>query len=251
MNSPTLTKTVLTSLSLNELYELSKVRNITAIEGEIKKRLMSSDRDVYISVIDLLYNKKDEPSVKQWLDSVDIREGLNKAIPWKIGVIYDYRDQSPRIEKIAIIVGKPTAYMIKTGYFKPGWLTSEQTKLTMREVINRTGNPINGTITVVTEDSNLDQAIRKALVGAGTAEITTCTFLAPPTSSFKSYSNYLSDVEQKQIYPCRIKVGDFEHRLIDYPGNIATYHPQTFHVTISKSPEVFKLIALKKMLNIL
>ncbi len=250
MNFPTLTKTVLTLLSINELYELSKVRNITAVEGEIKKRLISSDRDIYISVIDLLYNKRDEPSVKQWLDSVDIREGLNRAIPWKIGAIYDYRDQSPRIEKIAIIVGKPTAYMIKTGYFKPSWLISEQNKLTMREVINRTGNSINSTISVVTADLGLDQAIRKALMGSAAAEITTCTFLAPPTSSFKSYSNYLSNTEHKQIYPCMIKVGDFEHKLIDYPGNIATYHPQTFHVTISKSPEVSKLIELKKMLNI-
>ena len=244
-----LTQTVLRSLSIQQLYELSKTRNLSVVEDEIQRRLLSSDRDVYIEVIDLLYEKRNEPNVKQWLDSYNVQKGLIGAIPWKIGVVYNYTDQSYRTDKVSIILGKPTAYMTNRKYFKPTWLNSSQSHLTLREVINRTGNPINNNISVITQDPNLDQKIRESLLNSDSAEITVCTFIPAPGTSFQSYSNPLPYGEHKQMYPCSIKIGDFEHRLIQYANDInVTY--QTFHVPISKSPEVEKLVILRKSLNI-
>jgi len=248
MNVPTLTETILKSLSIQQLYELSKVRNISAVEDEIARRLLFSDR--YIEVINLLYDKRNEPSVKQWLESNTVQQGLLGAIPWKIGVIYDYRDQSYRINRIEVIFGKPIPYTSAKGYFKPTWLNSSQTNLVLREVINRTGHPINNVISIVTNDPNLDQGIRNALLNGNTAEITICNFLPAPGTSIKSYSNPLPQGEQKQMYPCYIKVGNFEHKLIDYPGNIIAYNPQTFNVPIVKSPEIEKLLQLKLFYNL-
>lgn len=249
MNVPTLSETVLKTLSIQQLYDLSKVRDILDVENEIARRLLSSDN--YIDVIDLLYDKRNEQTVKRWLESYTIQQGLLGAIPWKIGVIYNYTDQSYRIHKIEVILGKPVPYTLPRGYFKPTWLTSSQTNLVLREVINQTGHPINNVISIVTTDTNLDQNIRNALLLSNTAEITICNFFPSPGTSIRSYSNPLPQGEQKQMYPCYIKVGNFEHKLIDYSGNIIAYNPQTFSVPIVKSPEVEKLLQLKLFYNLI
>jgi len=243
-----LTKYILHSLPIEQIYEVSKIESISAVEDEIERRLLSSNKNEYINTINLLYNKREEPVVKEWLNSPTIIRGLEGAIPWKIGVIYDYRDKSYRIQKINIIVGNPTAYMISNYYFKPSWLNSSKTKLTLREVINRTAPPINNVISLVTIDSTLDNNIRKALINNDTAEVTVCTFLSDDGSSFRSYDNYLPEAEAKQMYPCYIKIGSFEHKLIQIPNNIETY-PQTFTINIVKSPEVQKLIELQRLVS--
>lgn len=249
MSIPTLSNILLESLSINQLYNLSKKIHISRIEDEIESRLLSSDRNKYIEVIDLLYNKRNEPTVKQWLNSYRVQKGLVGAIPWKIGVVYDYRDQSYRTNKVSIIVGKPTAYMTSKGYFKPSWLESSQTNLTLREVINRTGKSINNTISIVTQNPDLDQNIRELLLNNNTAELTICTFLPAIGTVFNSYDMSLPYGENKQMYPCNIKIGNYEYDLIEYPEDPNIIR-QNFIVNISKSPEVKKLIQLRQYLNV-
>ena len=248
MNISTLTRMSLKSVSITQLYQLSQSQYLPVVELEIERRLLSSNKDLYIPVIDLIYDKMDDPVIKRWLDIPPLRQSLKESIPWKIGVIYDYRDESHNIKHLAIMVGKPTAYRVNGQYFKPTWMTAERNKLTIREVINRTGRPINNAVTVVTADRELDQTIRHTLMQNKTVQITTCTFIAPPHSGFHSYydQGHTTNTERKQIYPCGIRTRDMEHALIEYPDDIDTYYPQTFNVPVFKSPDVTKFLALEE-----
>lgn len=241
----TLTNLTLQSMGMDRLHGLAKVRYLPVIESEIGSRLLSSDRNTYIPTLNYLYNQRFDPVIQGWLKSSAVKQGLEGSLPWKIGVIYDYRDQSYRIKHIQAIIGLPTAYKLQRGYFKPNWLDSDRTKLALREVINRTGKPVNNVVSVVTTDPTLDNKISESLLYNDVVQITTCTFLSPPGSSFQSYprNGYMANREAKQIYPCSIKVGNFEHNLIN-AGNIADQYPQTFNVTVTKTPEVEKLLTL-------
>ena len=250
MEFPTLSNLIFAKLSIEDLYNSYKETNIIAIEMEIENRLKSNNPKIYIPVINYLYeNIYDEIVKKQWLKSIYIVNGIKcfYPIPWKIGVIYDYRDQSYRINNILILVGHKMNYKTNEGQkFYPSWMNSEDTKLALREVISSHAHPVNKVISVVTHDPKLDNKIHNILTTNNSVTITTCKFLAPIGGGIHSYPDMipLSHSEMKQVYPCYLKSDTFEHKLIDYHGNIDNYYPQEYHVKITKSKEVPKLLTL-------
>jgi hypothetical protein len=198
-------------------------------------------------VIDFLYLYQNDPTVSnQWLRSLYIRNGLYKlldCLPWKIGVIYNYTNNDNIISHVEIMVGGSRAYKIGNKYFKTTWLNSEQTKLTVREVVSLYNKPVNSSISLVTTDPKLDQEIRKQLISHNVATINTCMHVSPIGTSFKSYpdSHYLSHREKKEIYPCSIEIENFNHDLTNHPGFVPS---QTFTVPIQKGSIIEKIKSL-------
>jgi len=253
---PSLTHTILSKQTIDELYTISTHRAIINVEKEIKRRLISCDPELSIPVIDFLYKFYHDKIVKdQWFKSVYVREGLREAIeciPWKIGVIYNYTDQSYRINRVAIMVGKSTKFRTKQGkYYQPDWLNAEETKLMLREVISQYNHPINNVMSIITHDTNLDNSIRHALLDNDVVTITVCLFLPPQGSVFHSFPEEppLPDSERKQMYPCHITAGNFSHKLIDYPGNILAYLPRNYDISIEKSDDLEKLFQLNSLVG--
>ncbi|GAH11423.1 unnamed protein product, partial [marine sediment metagenome] len=104
-----LSKIILSKQTIEDLYKMNLQSQNDDIEREIKHRLISCDPELSIPVINFLYTYRNDKVIKeQWFTSIYIIEGLRDAIdciPWKIGVIYDYRDQTYRINNVSIIVG--------------------------------------------------------------------------------------------------------------------------------------------------
>ena len=255
-NIPTLTHTILRQQPIEKLYEMYKLSNIINIEREIERRLVSCDYTINLPVINFIHKNSNDPIVRdRWLKSIYIIQGINasmECIPWKIGVIYNYLDQSYRTDKVSIIIGKSTAFKTKNGrYYKANWLHADDTKLTLREVISRNNRPINNVMSVVTHDLKLDNGIRKALVNNDTVTITVCLFLPPIGSSFHSFPDKspLPHSERKEMYPCHITAGNFSHKLIDYGGNLVLHNPHEYHIKVTKSEDFKKLAEIIKLIN--
>lgn len=256
-NIPSLTHTLLTRQPIEKLYELSSKRTIIGVEKEIKRRLLSCDPDLSLPVINFLHTYQNDSVVKDiWLQSHYVKEGIRDSInciPWKIGVIYNYTDQSYRINNVSIVVGKSNAYRMKNNrYYKSNWLNADKTKLILREVISRYNRPLNNKMSVVTHSPELDNAIRHALLNNDTVTITICLFLPPRGNSFHSFPDKapFSHPEIKEMYPCQIKVGNFTQALITFPENIHAYYPHDYHIKITKTRDYQKLLDLNKLPNI-
>ena len=255
-NIPTLTHIILITQSIENLYNIYKSHKIINIEREIERRLISCDVNLINPVINFLFMNINDIIIKEdWLKSIHIKNGINGAIhcvPWKIAVIYDYTDQSYNINNIQVMLGNKQKNKTRTGkQFKPTWLNADKTKLILREIISSNSTPINNVISKITHDTLLDRTIRYGLMNNEVVTITTCLFLPPPGAVFHSFPefNYLPDGETKQIYPCFISVGNFNHKLINYPGNIMNYFPQVFRVSVAKSENYLKLFHLYQVVN--
>lgn len=242
---PTLTYNILSQQSIENLYLMYKSKNIIDIEIEIERRLVSCDTNLSVPVIKFLYINKDDNIIKEWLNSIYVKRGISSAIeciPWKIGVIYDYTDQSYRINNISIILGKPIPYKTKDGrYYKPTWLNANETKLMLREVISSYSRPINNNISVVTHNVELDNAIRNNLLNNDIANITVCLILPPFGNTFRSFSDYHPLPEAKAIYPFHINTEGFSHDLININNFVES---QEYRVKITKTDDVIQLLEL-------
>ena len=159
----TLTSQILRSQSIETLVRWHKQVYIMDIEREIGDRLSSCDFNVYNPVINYMFDHQDTTKL---FESIYVVEGLYNAldcIDWKIGVVYDYTIQNNQVKSVSIIVGNlpyryPTGY--PRGYFKPNWLTSDQTKLMLREVTSKSSNVKNDIISLKTDNKDLDNHIR-------------------------------------------------------------------------------------------
>ncbi len=246
---PSLSSLIIETTPIKDLYEIYDTYKFLSIEIEVGRRL---NLDIInVNIINFLYKKmldKTEDVVKNyWLKSVHIIKSLKFLIdnvPWRIGVIYNYMDHSYQINNIMILLGYKEKYITNKGnFFKANWSYSEDTKLTLREVISLDSRPFNNNISVVTHDHDLDKAIRDSLLINDIAKITICIYISK-YGSFKSYPEYvpLSHAERKQIYPCHIVSGNFSHNLVITDIK----NTEKFHVEITKSPEIYKLLSLIK-----
>lgn len=238
----TLTFTILSKQNIETLYQWYLKTPLIDIEKEIVNRLLSSDFVEQKNIINFLYQTQYQP----WLKSVYIKQGLKQLItslPWKIGVIYDYRDQSYKINNISAIVGFEKILKTNKGIrFKPTWLESEKTGLVLREIVSKNSKPYNKVISVVTSDTKLDQYIRSLLINNQQAIVTVCDFEAPVGTTFHSYPSqrYLSKPEFKQTFPCHIEMDGYSHDLI----NLVGINQKRYRINIIKTPEVVKLLSL-------
>lgn len=249
MQFPTLAHTILSNQSIETLCDMYKKGQIIDIEREIERRLISCDTDLTEPVINFMYKNLKDKTVRELLGSGYVKNGIYAAlecIPWKIGVIYDYTDPSHHINSAAVILGK-RAYKTKNGkYYKPTWLNADESKLTLREIISGHNKPINHAISVITQDPQLDNKIRDTLMENDVVTITVCLFLPPMGTVIRSFPNPLSYFEVREIYPCHITVGDFSHRLVDFPGDLNIYYPREYHLKVIHAEDYQKLLTLKQ-----
>jgi len=236
MNTQTLTSIILNRMSIEELYKLYSQKAIIDIEREIERRLYLSD----LPTINFLFNNR--YSIDSWLKSVYIRQGISNAlfnIPWKIGVIYNYTDESYQVNNISVILGDENYKTKKGKRFISTWLESNKSRLVLREVTSLNHNVINPNTTLRITDPNLDNAIRQALMNNDMITLTVCMFIAPPGTSFRTYDETLPAGEAKAMYPCHISAEGFDHALINLPPG--PINALDYVVNITKSEKYSKL----------
>jgi hypothetical protein len=247
---PTLTSAILKKQTVETLWKYYSETPLIDIEIEIANRLLSPDKSEVIDIISFIHKKwtEKDKTINMWLEPGYILTALyemRNKIGWKIGVIYDYRDMTDKINNVIIRVGiKPPPYKTKTGqYFKANRTYSNYRKLVKREVISLYSHPVNTIISIVTTNPELDSIIRDILIKNNSAIISLCKYLAGDGINIRSYPNdpTLDQRELKQIYPCYISSKDFSHNLIVLPPNVNFKH---YNVPIEKSPEVNMLVDL-------
>jgi hypothetical protein len=249
--SQTLSNTILNKQNIETLVKWYADTALIDIETEISKRLNSCDSQIYNQIINYLYEIRDTKPGKTLLNSVYIQDSLENVVnclEWKIGVIYNYTNQDGAVLNISAIVGNlpykyPPGYEI--GYFKPSWLISDRTGLTLREVVSKRDKVKNKAMTLITTDQLLDNNIRLELLNNDTVLISVCVFLADNYVTYKSYPDNqpLSYRELQQIYPCRIQTSYFNHELINHERDIIA-EIQSYNVEVIKTDTVKKLLYL-------
>lgn len=250
MSIPSLFHMVASTLDMETLYTIYKKSNIIGIEKEIERRLISCDPALYLPTVNFIYDHIDDNIIlNQWLKSNYISNGINTVIhclPWKIGVIYNYTDQSYIIKQLSIIVGREKPYKIKGKYFKPSWINSQNSKLTLREVISDFNKPINDNMSHVVTNLLLDNRIRMELLTNDIVAIDTCVYFPRILGEhFKSYPGDISLPEVKQIYPCIIETKSFKHNLVPH----ISPHMSPNNVKVHKYPIVNKLLHLQRIIE--
>lgn len=232
-----LSEIILKEMSIEELYKSYLRRSLIDIEKEIERRLNIND----ILTIDFLFNNKNI-LVNNWLQSYYIKRGILNSlynIPWKIGIIYNYTDESYRYNNISVILGDEN-YKNKNGQkFTPTWLESNKSKLVLREVVSSNFSIKNVNTTVRTIDPNLDIAIRNTLINNDSIKLTICLFIAQPGQSFQTYDQPLPDGETKTMYPCYISSENFGHGLMNLP--LVPVNASNYIVNVTKSETYLKL----------
>lgn len=229
---------ILKDMSIEELCE-AYLRGLSLIdiEKEIEKRLNIND----ILTIDYLFSIK-HILAGTLLQSPYIKRGISNLlynIPWKIGIIYNYTDQSYRYNNISVILGDVNYKNKNDRKFISTWLESNKSKLVLREVVSLNSEINNVNTTVRTIDPNLDISIRTILMNNDTINLTICLSVAQPGQSFQTYDQLLPEGETKTMYPCYISSENFGHRLINLPpGPVDSL---TYIVNVTKSETYLKL----------
>ena len=229
MNS--LTEIILRSYSISQLYKTYSDTGIVDIEREIERRLSLYD----VPTIEFLFSL---PKSDQLLKSPYIKNGLKSAlsmVPWKIGVVYNYRSAQFDFANLEILLGKSRAYQTSAGYYKPTWLEANRTGLIYREFVSRNSSIYNGRISkYVTPD--LDSVVRQILINNNSVGLSICLY--PPQTN--SFNNPLPGGEHKEMWPCSLSLNNISYALTAGPGPVM----QDFNVTVSKTPDYLKLISL-------
>jgi hypothetical protein len=226
-----LTNLILRKMSIQQLFEIYYTNELLDIEEEVGRRLSSYD----VKTIDFLYSN---PRIK-WLESSFVRNGIlnaMKVVPWRIGVIYNYQDESFRLDNLLIVLGNQNYQTSKGMKFIPTWLDSRSSKLVLREVVSQNLKTLKNS--VITSDTALDSQIRNVLINNNSVIIGVCTFI--PAN--QSYDQKLPGGELKTMYPCTISSGNFQHNLVNIP--IPPVNVLNYNVNITKSEDYQKLLNL-------
>lgn len=229
----TLSDVILYNRTMQELYNLYLRTGIIDIEREIGRRLSTCD----VTTLDFIHLNKDRLE-NTWLKSVYVKQGIETAfscVPWKIGVVYNYTDESYRVNNISVFLGEQS-YKVNNRKFAPTWSESNRTKLTLREIVSSNSKIINNNISLRTASPELDATIRQTLINSDMVTISICLFV-PATN--QSYDQSLK--EAKTMYPCNISSGDFSHPLIVLPPGVNLLD---YNVLITKSENYLKLLDL-------
>lgn len=221
-----LTEIILNDQDIETLYDWAHRLNLTDIEREIQNRLTSCDPNIYNPIIDFLYNNRGDSIVAGWINSSYVQQGLIShldCIPWKIGVVYDYRTESFSFNNIGIILGNRRWIRDKKGkIFKPSWLHSSKSGLVMRELVSLNTHPIKHISRVV--NVSLDHTIRRLLLNNNNVVVTLCS------GNGKSYDTLLPNNEIRELYPC----------------NVGISGANSYNVPVERSEDVLKVFELIK-----
>lgn len=226
-----LTNLILFNTSIQELYNMFQRTGITDIEREVGRRLSNCD----FETINFIYNNR----LDSWLNSVYVRLGIESAfqcLPWRISVIYNYTDESYRINNINVILGEEFSKTNIGKRFVSTWEESSRSGLTMREIVSKNSKIVNAKISIRTIDTDLDNVIRQTLINSNSVTISICLFVPAINQSYERNLR-----EFKTMYPCNISSSIINHPLITLPAgaNLLNYN-----VKITKS-EIFQ-----KLLNL-
>lgn len=229
---PSLTNIILLKYSISQLYDIYRQTGLVDIEREIGRRLSMYD----VLTIEFLYNIHIRNQQDKLLQSVYVRDGFINAlrtVPWKIGIIYNYRKSFFEFNNMEIILGKSRA--LKTNdnkYFHPTWLDANRTGLILREVVSR-NIPISNGRTSRHVSDDLDSTIRNILINNLNVGLSLCMF-PPQTNSFDQPLPY---GEKKEMWPCILSAN---YQLIG--GNPLLM--QDFNVTVTHTDDYQKLLVL-------